>query len=994
MLIVPRDRAARTAMALLTLAVCTFFNNSAALAAKTYYGDSYLETVGGLRVLHLKGASAEMGYAHGYLLAQEVKTVYDALGQAFRREMTEQEQAAIAADARPYIPARFIQEVQAIAAGANDALGTQAIDADRLLVLHSWDEIINQRMDRGATAHFAALGGGTADGDVIVGVDYVDETAIRRGVQNGAVLIVYEPPTGHTFAAVSWAGFAGAMVGINSQGLVISECRFPAQDQRMDGVPLPFQVRSALETCADVASTEALFKSTRRTVTANVLVADGVGQSAVRVFEFSKSGFQIFREGDPNEDHTYTVQARGTPLTINIEDLSFDLNMPEVGQDVQWVASKPLPNAIVRTGGFVHHTGATPLQSYQAKWAMGFVSTDPDFDFLDITGLPVQYPYPSLDLVYMIDTILAGRARELVPGYAGILDIVVPGWDLDLYHPDSAAPSRYAAMQALLEQRLGSLDEVGAAIILGKGVTPEWLDVLRDPNSLHAVVFNASTMEMWVAVAPPTGSSGKPDASYQTYWKCDFGAVATYPLEVKTTPVKGEVRVDGTSWGKAPVTKRVKPGQYIVSFQKVDGYISPPDQIVTVGIDGASITGTYQVARTLTVEVSGQGAVDPSGGDYVTGTKVTLKATPAKGWHFVKWSGSVSGSDTTVSLTMNADKKVVATFAENPPNTFTLATEVIGQGTVQPSNGFYDSGDAVTLTATPASGWQLMRWEGDASGTSLTTQVTFNTDKSVRAIFGTGPYRFDVSVVGQGSVDPPTGGYDLGDVVPIYATPADGWHFVRWSGDVAGLQPSTSITVEGDTAVTARFEANPAGKSSLTVHVEGPGAVDPGSGLHDTGDVVTLTAEPAQFSAFVRWTGAVESTDPTITFAMDKDKTVRAVFEQKLQCVLTVEIQGEGDVLLSPTGGAYPCGTEVTLEAVVQEASPVWEFLKWQGDVDSQENPLTITVQRDTKILAVFSQKSIPDNSPGCFAAPPAPMVAGLLLMGGYLMTGRIRRIR
>jgi len=58
-----------------------------------------------------------------------------------------------------------------------------------------------------------------------------------------------------------------------------------------------------------------------------------------------------------------------------------------------------------------------------------------------------------------------------------------------------------------------------------------------------------------------------------------------------------------------------------------------------------------------------------------------------------------------------------------------------GTGWVSPSSGEYESGDQVTLTANPASGYTFDRWSGDASGTSSTTTVTMYYDRSITANF-------------------------------------------------------------------------------------------------------------------------------------------------------------------------------------------------------------------------------------------------------------------
>jgi subtilisin len=73
---------------------------------------------------------------------------------------------------------------------------------------------------------------------------------------------------------------------------------------------------------------------------------------------------------------------------------------------------------------------------------------------------------------------------------------------------------------------------------------------------------------------------------------------------------------------------------------------------------------------TLTVGKYGEGTTSPMEGNHVyeDGTQVTLTATPAEGWIFVKWS--VNGTDTinnVTTVTMNADKSAVAYFEEVTP---------------------------------------------------------------------------------------------------------------------------------------------------------------------------------------------------------------------------------------------------------------------------------------------------------------------------------------
>jgi uncharacterized repeat protein (TIGR02543 family) len=66
--------------------------------------------------------------------------------------------------------------------------------------------------------------------------------------------------------------------------------------------------------------------------------------------------------------------------------------------------------------------------------------------------------------------------------------------------------------------------------------------------------------------------------------------------------------------------------------------------------------------------VSGSGSVakSPDQPSYTHGTSVQLMATPATGWHFVGWSGDLSGTTNPATITMDVSKTVTATYAPLP----------------------------------------------------------------------------------------------------------------------------------------------------------------------------------------------------------------------------------------------------------------------------------------------------------------------------------------
>lgn len=80
----------------------------------------------------------------------------------------------------------------------------------------------------------------------------------------------------------------------------------------------------------------------------------------------------------------------------------------------------------------------------------------------------------------------------------------------------------------------------------------------------------------------------------------------------------------------------------------------------TSGGGGGGSVAAYKIS----ISKNGKGTVtaNPSAASYASGTVVTLTAVPDPGQPWVGWGGACSGTATTCSLTMNADKSVTANF--------------------------------------------------------------------------------------------------------------------------------------------------------------------------------------------------------------------------------------------------------------------------------------------------------------------------------------------
>ena len=77
------------------------------------------------------------------------------------------------------------------------------------------------------------------------------------------------------------------------------------------------------------------------------------------------------------------------------------------------------------------------------------------------------------------------------------------------------------------------------------------------------------------------------------------------------------------------------------------------------------------------------------------------------------------------------------TGCEPTTQTYTLTTGVSPSdgGYISPPVGQYEAGIQVTLIATPADDYTFDYWEGSASGTSATTTIIMDSNKSVTAHF-------------------------------------------------------------------------------------------------------------------------------------------------------------------------------------------------------------------------------------------------------------------
>ena len=216
-------------------------------------------------------------------------------------------------------------------------------------------------------------------------------------------------------------------------------------------------------------------------------------------------------------------------------------------------------------------------------------------------------------------------------------------------------------------------------------------------------------------------------------------------------------------------------------------------------------------------------------------------------------------------------------------------------------------------------------------------------------------YELALDTVGDGSVElnPPSGTYNEGTVVELTAVADPGSAFDSWSGDITGTANPVTITMNADISVSANFEVVPVPQFTITEDIVGDGSVvlEPPGGTYNEGTVVELTAVADPGSAFDSWSGDITGAANPVTITMNADIAVTANFEAVPQFTLTADTVGEGSVELDPPGGTYNEGTVVQLTAV---ADPGSAFDSWSGDITGTANPVTITMNADMAVTAIF----------------------------------------
>ena len=136
--------------------------------------------------------------------------------------------------------------------------------------------------------------------------------------------------------------------------------------------------------------------------------------------------------------------------------------------------------------------------------------------------------------------------------------------------------------------------------------------------------------------------------------------------------------------------------------------------------------------------------------------------------------------------------------------------------------------------------------------------------------------------MGNGNVNAtPKGPYLDGQSIRLTATPDPGWAFADWSGGLSGSTNPETLVISSNTTVTATFvPLPPAEEYTMTMDIVGEGVVDiEPPGPYTAGQMVMLTAMPAEEWAFAQWDGDLSGDYNPALLSVAGSTAITATFE-------------------------------------------------------------------------------------------------------------------
>lgn len=424
------------------------------------------------------------------------------------------------------------------------------------------------------------------------------------------------------------------------------------------------------------------------------------------------------------------------------------------------------------------------------------------------------------------------------------------------------------------------------------------------------------------------------------------------------------------------------------------------DSTLTALFDGDQMPMTYQVNNAI------RGAVDgPATGEF--NTQVTFTATANHGYEFAMWEDGDETNPRTVTVAgIDAKNTYKAIFDYTKYNVFVSAEHATVSVTndmadvhdsiytdVDTIDALYYYGQTIEMTFTAAEHYHFA--ENDQK-TYVVEVSTLNQPDSVNIVAVIDQHNVTIAsndvTMGEVKVNGVEGNYaetlDFGTELNLAVSPAEHYHFVKWSDNVEAAERTVTLGDE-DITLTAIFAINEytvdvkanaeegtaswtSGTTTLTINCHdsyGDGWSGNAVNVKQNGETLaTITIESGDLNSQDVVVNANAPVEFTWTLGNDnygnngypKECSFEVLDENSVELFAQPQFADndaveDGELLFTlPAQTTVLPNTNVTFTAT---ANPGYEFAKWtSAGVDvSTENPYSMPIVKDTTLTANFT---------------------------------------
>jgi outer membrane lipoprotein-sorting protein len=236
-------------------------------------GNGRLEMVDGTRVMVLKGTPEEMGRQYGMLMKKNIHQLVDRIlygvgvgGSFDKGAWVFGEIETAQKRLTPFMDDRYLREMDSLAAAAG-------VPHEEVRLANFFPELFH-------CSGFAVFGKATVDGRLYHGrvLDYMR----GMGLEQSAVVMVFQPDRGNAWVNIGYAGFIGSVTAMNEKHIAIGEMGGRGQGD-WDGKPMAELVREVMEKANTLDEAVEIMRKGPRTCAYYYVISDAKSNRAVGI---------------------------------------------------------------------------------------------------------------------------------------------------------------------------------------------------------------------------------------------------------------------------------------------------------------------------------------------------------------------------------------------------------------------------------------------------------------------------------------------------------------------------------------------------------------------------------------------------------------------------------------------------------------------------------------------------------------------------------------